>query len=139
MFITWYAFGRQKNSLAVTYAESIEQTGTQSALPGKAYITGQVVNPGVYELEPGDRLENLIERAGGLTFDADTDGLNLAELISDEQSVNIPKKGESAQTEVHGAKININSAGKNELMLLPGIGEKTAAAVIEYREKKRTV
>lgn len=33
------------------------------------------------------------------------------------------------------AKINLNSADKNALMGLPGVGEKIASCIIDYREK----
>lgn len=43
----------------------------------------------------------------------------------------------SKKKELPSGKININTASKTELMKLPGIGEKTAIAIIEYRTKTK--
>lgn len=37
--------------------------------------------------------------------------------------------------DANAAKVNINTAGKDQLMDLPRVGEKIAARIIEYREK----
>ena len=56
----------------------------------KVHITGQVVSPGLIELEVGSRIYDAIELAGGLTEDADTSKTNLAYILSDGEKIYIP-------------------------------------------------
>ncbi len=121
----------------------------------KVYIRGEVKNPGLYEIDADLRLIELIELAGGPTENADLDRLNLAAILSDGKTVKIPAVGEEeespevieamAQTDyeehfssgsdkIASGTVNINSAGKEELMRLPGVGEATAVKIINYRE-----
>lgn len=46
-------------------------------------------------------------------------------------------KNQNNEVLLSGKKININSASKIELMKLPGVGEKTAIKIIEYREQNK--
>lgn len=105
----------------------------------KAYITGEVEKPGVYSFLPGERLENLVEKAGGFTAEAEPESVNLALLLEDEMMIKIPRIGEFIVNEEFNkeefSKINLNSASKEELMTLPGIGEKKAEAIINFREE----
>lgn len=121
----------------------------------KVYIRGEVKTPGLYEIEADVRLIELIELAGGPTENADLDRLNLAAILQDGKTVKIPAVGEEeespevieamAQTDyeehfssgsdkIASGTVNINSAGKEELMRLPGVGEATAVKIINYRE-----
>ena len=109
-------------------------------------IKGEVLNPGVYEVREGDRIINLIEKAGGLTKEADSIGVNFALKLSDEMAVYIPKKGEATEvvgdlirngspnSEAGGSKVNLNLATASDLETLPGIGPAKSAAILEYRE-----
>ncbi|MBB6454341.1 competence protein ComEA [Salirhabdus euzebyi] len=100
-------------------------------------IKGAVNNPGVYEITAGSRVIDVIESAGGMTEEADTYSVNLAELVYDEMSIVIFKVGEEQgiwQTEKNN-KIRINSASKEELQSLSGIGPSKAEAIIQYREE----
>lgn len=105
-------------------------------------LKGQVTRPGVYEMKPGDRIVDLLAAAGGMTGDADDTHVNLAQLLTDEMIVYIPRDGEeipvpqakSAESAESGAKINLNTADLNELQTLPGIGPAKAQAIITHRE-----
>lgn len=117
----------------------------------KVHITGQINREGVYEIKDGDRLEDLINKAGGLSPDADSKSLNLAMKLEDQMKIYIPSKDEildqedastdqiisNADPSSQEGKININEASKEELMTLPNIGEKRAQAIIDYRQSKK--
>lgn len=103
-------------------------------------IGGAVKNPGLYELEKGARVKDGITAAGGIVGNADTSQINLAKKLNDEEKLYIPKVGEqapapSAQAASPAAKgpVSIQNGSKEDLMTLPGVGEKTADKIIEYR------
>lgn len=116
---------------------------TQTSVMLFVHVCGAVVNPGVYQLEPGSRLYEAVERAGGLTEDADGTCLNMARELSDGEQVLILTKEEMAtmphvptdsqRTQTLGL-VNINTATLAELTTVSGIGESRAQAIIAYRE-----
>lgn len=129
----------------------------------KAYICGCVVNPGVYELENGSRVIDLLNRAGGPAKDACLESINLALILTDCAKIYLPsieeiKKGKSLFFSFNNYNmispnsaddsanignginkstavrlININQASNTELELLPGIGSKIAEDIVDYR------
>lgn len=108
------------------------------------HIVGGVAQPGVYQLPDGSRLYELIEKAGGTVDGADTEAINMAEVIADGSQYRIPLKGESpqqtAQTGGSGGtsgadKIDINHADIQQLDKIPGVGEATAEKIVAFREK----
>lgn len=108
------------------------------------HVCGEVCAPGVYELENGSRVYEALEAAGGMTGEAAAHLLNQAEALSDGQQIYIPSVAEAeAQTagmpgvrEADDGKVDLNAAGKEELMSLSGIGEARAEAILRYREQK---
>lgn len=117
-------------------------------------------SPGVYELTSDSRLYEAIQMAGGFTDEAAGEALNQAEKIEDGSRIYVPTKEEAkAGTENNGTfvqnadnektdatkstdagstadgKVDINTAGKDELMTLSGIGEAKADAIIRYRDE----
>lgn len=107
-------------------------------------LKGAVKNPGMYELEEGRRVYDVIELAGGLIEQADENQINYALRLEDEMIVYIPYIGENpeeiAQTttttgSTNDGKIRINQASESELTTLPGIGPAKAEAIIQYREE----
>lgn len=102
------------------------------------HICGEVEKPGVYELPEGSRVYEAVEEAGGFTEDAAADYVNLAQILEDGWKIEIPSK--EGQTEVFAGiaddgRVDINTAAKEELLTLPGIGESRAESIIAYREK----
>lgn len=101
------------------------------------HVSGSVKRAGVYQLEKDKRIIDAIEKAGGMLEEADSDALNLAEKIKDGMKIYVPKKGEKPTTSTNlksQSYIDLNLAEKEELMTLPGVGEKTADKIIAYRE-----
>lgn len=103
-------------------------------------ISGEVVKPGVYRLKKGSRIEEALVSAGGLGVKADKEwvakNINQAELINDGEKFFIPKTGEVAGVKIEikkSSKININTAGVEELDKLSGIGPAMSQRIIDYR------
>ena len=111
------------------------------------YISGEVKNTGVYFLKKDSRITDLINICGGLTEEADVSKINPAQKLNDSDKIIIPKKEENLNTESIEdtnesdinvqEKININTATKDELTSLNGIGEATANKIINYRNKNK--
>jgi competence protein ComEA len=59
-------------------------------------IGGAVVKPGVYNVSSGTRLYEVIELAGGLISNADTDSINRAEFVEDGEKIIIPLRLQAA-------------------------------------------
>ncbi len=125
--------------------EAASEINEEAALSDElmyVYICGEVVEPGVYPLPPGSRIYELVEAAGGLTESAAPESVNLAQELTDGQMINIPAEGEiqdtsaaGTETGTDGDKININTASKELLMSLNGIGETKAESILSYREQ----
>ena len=157
-------------------------------------IKGQVKKPGVYFMEDGDRVIDVVKKAGGFTVYADTSANNLGMKVKDEMVIVIYSKREIADylavkekeksvyekcssdissngscvsdfsinssSEEKSSKdtsdekssssdtsdktsddskglVSINTASKEELMTISGIGESKALSIIEYRKTKK--
>jgi competence protein ComEA len=99
------------------------------------HVSGGVQAPGVYELARGSRAEDAVEAAGGPVDDADLERINLARVLQDGQQLYVPLIGEG-DVEAVSFPININIASVEQLGLLPGIGEVTAQAIVDYRDSE---
>ena len=108
-------------------------------------IKGAIESPGVYEMEHGDRLVDLIHQAGGFTKQANETEINLAQRLQDEMVVIVPKEGETpteaqvsssvGANETSKQQIHLNQATQDELETLNGIGPSKAQAIVDYREE----
>lgn len=106
-------------------------------------VKGAVTNPGIYEVAKNMRVQNAIDLAGGLLQNAETRHINFAQHVTDQMLLYIPVVGEeivdipytqpNSPVEEGTSKININTATDLELQALPGIGEKKALQIINYR------
>ncbi len=108
------------------------------------HVCGEVGNPDVYKIQSGMRVIDAVNMAGGLTENAASSKVNLARLLEDGERLYIPSIDEvegceeffeQSVSEPNNDKININTASKEELMSLNGIGEKRAEDIISYREQ----
>ena len=126
------------------------------------HVVGAVNEPGVYHLAAGARGDDALRAAGGARSNADLRLVNLAAPLVDGEQLVIPRIGERPPPTTTASRgrsggtgggskaspgdtsptrttlpliIDINRANADELDRLPGIGPKTAKAIIEHRTR----
>lgn len=114
-------------------------------------ISGCVKSPGIYHLPYNSRVIDAINAASGLTIEADTNRINLSKKIYDENKIIVPSKYDYVSHDIYNENnntqqtnknineldsllININSATREELEKLPGIGSTKADNIVQYRK-----
>ena len=143
-----------ENVLEVAQTNTTKETEEKNIF---VHIAGCVQKEGMLELSANCRIADAIEKAGGLTQEADLSDINLAYLLEDgmkiyipnqnerqennEKTKNIPKEENTPSMQIQDTNtkqdvININTATQEELDTLPGIGPATAAKIIAYRKEK---
>jgi competence protein ComEA len=127
------------------------------------HVLGAVRRSGVVELPASSRVGDALERAGGVTDDADLDRLNLARVLTDGERLYVPRVGQqevpealepvtegapdgtrdgsagsgSAESTGAGASavVDLNTADQAALETLPGIGPGLAGRIIAWRDE----
>ncbi|WP_454810906.1 helix-hairpin-helix domain-containing protein [Paenarthrobacter nitroguajacolicus] len=135
-------------------SESPQSEASEAGGSVLVHVAGAVQKPGVVSLPVGSRVFQAIEAAGGAVSNAELNGLNLAEVVSDGAKIQVPVVGEVPQpAPVAGssggaggsagaagpaaaeAKVNINTASLEELGTLPRVGPVTAQGIIDWRKE----
>ncbi|MCR6110361.1 helix-hairpin-helix domain-containing protein [Bacillus sp. A301a_S52] len=107
-------------------------------------IKGEVAKPGIYKMQPDDRVNNVVAKAGGFTDEANIEVINLAQRCYDEMVIVVPSSTDDSEgtlphLAVSGSEneegIFLNEATLDDLTSLPGIGPAKAEAIISYREE----
>lgn len=132
-------------NLIETVEESIEESIEETEIEIQdvyVHVSGCVINPGVYKLSSDSRINDAIKLAGGLCENNDISSINLSEKVYDEMKIHVYEIGEEVisienETINSTGKINLNTASKEELLTLTGIGEKKAEEIIEYRNQNK--
>lgn len=146
-------------SMSISQRSKKNQAGeiqSLTASTGDVYvdIKGAVLHPGAYQMAAQQRVGDAVQKAGGYTPEADPIQVNLAQKITDQMVIYIPRRGEkipivnsiSGQnsgttlnpmvTESNSnGKVNLNTATLEQLKGLTGVGEKKAQKILEYRQQ----
>ena len=145
-------------------AENVEITKTDVAnVTSKVYvdIKGSVKKPGVYQVSADSIVWDIVNLSGGFTKNAYTKNINLSQKVKDEMVIYVFSKNEMSKMnntvktdtacttniinydncittekkETNTVLVNINTASKEELMNVSGIGASKADSIIAYRIK----
>ncbi|MCH5266481.1 MAG: ComEA family DNA-binding protein [Lachnospiraceae bacterium] len=152
MIVTESFLDGEKNESSTPAEASGSQTSGEGTETVYIHVCGEVKKPGVYTFDKEPRVIEAVQKAGGFTKEADRSSINQAESVPDGTQLRIEARGgpgkggtgmnqtgtsagsgNSGQTDSSG-KININTASKEELMTINGIGEARAAEILSYRE-----
>jgi competence protein ComEA len=108
--------------------------------PITVYVSGNVNRQGLYSLPVGSRLNDAIQAAGGFAEDANSSGLNLAEILVDGEQIDVPQAVSPVATgsitrlvDPLSVLVDINTASLEQLDTLPNVGPKTAQDILDYR------
>jgi len=133
-----------------TQSSSQKKLTTQSSdTHSVAYVDvkGAVKQPGVYKLRQGLRAQDAIDCAGGVIVGADVNHVNMAQAVTDQQVLYVPMQGEnntpiganngqsSASGDSQADVVNLNTATKEQLTKITGVGDKKADLILQYREQ----
>lgn len=145
-------------------AENVEITKTDvTNVTSKVYvdIKGSVKKPGVYQVSADSIVWDIVNLSGGFTKNAYTKNINLSQKVKDEMVIYVFSKNEmlkmnenvktdttcttniinydncitTEKNEISTVLVNINTASKEELMNVSGIGASKADSIIAYRIK----
>lgn len=140
----------------IVLASSLETSKeSNDTLPSKTESTivvdikGAISVEGTYQMKVGDRVVDVIKKAGDFTDNADKTSVNLAQKVTDEMMIYVARQDEQRsllmssnfrssdtenKTEVK-KKLNLNTASENDLQNISGIGKKKAEDIVAYREE----
>lgn len=138
----------------IAYVETTSEESTSTSNNFYVDVKGEVKNPNVYMVSEGMLVIDAINLAGGFTKNAYTDNINLSKKLNNEMVIIVGNKKdyttsttikvindalikEEKKDNTNKALVNINTASKEELMTITGIGESKANSILEYRNKTK--
>lgn len=138
----------ESSPIVISESEFLEEKEEEQKIL-RVDVKGAVLKEGVYEVDEGSCVLDVIRLAGGLNDDADTSMVNLSKQVTDQMMIVIPTFEEVAEennltnfddtddvyADGSSSLVSINHASLSELQTLPGIGEKKALDIISYREE----
>lgn len=141
MFVVSLLLFTQTKIDATGQSTIIIQKNRLEGIFGMVDVGGAVQKPGVYPIEAGQRIYELIDKAGGLTDDADLvffdKNINRAQKLNDQVKVYVPFKTPEKLLEPLESSssflISLNSSDMADLETLPGVGEVTAKKIVDNR------
>lgn len=133
-------------TISTELVDEVSESGQTTDAQIQVYVCGEVVTPGVYHLNPGMRICDAVDAAGGFTEEASREYWNLAEPLTDGQMIFFPTEEEAKEREASAERagalpqetdqrVDINTADVAELITIPGIGETRAQAIVAYRQE----
>lgn len=156
VFSDYAATGGDKQNELLPVAEQAKTSTPGSDKKIMVYVSGAVLEPGMYELVPNSRALDAVAAAGGLTETADRERVNLARRLKDGNQVNVPSVKQTAARSATQAKegagnasassaakgkaavrVKLNTATAAELEALPGVGPALAQRIAAYRQGRR--
>ena len=139
----------QKTSQEATHkTQSTAVKTRKTQVPIYIHLTGAVKQPGVYQIAPNTVLFEMLQQAGGALKQAALNQLDLSRVLASNQKIHVPfahtqllvantaPSRAVLASNTANTRVNINHATASQLCELPGIGTKTAAAIIAYRQQK---
>ena len=130
VFVLWPRPAPSAIQAPVISADEVDAAQERTVI---VYLSGAVRSPGLYTLAVTLRVSDAIVAAGGLTADADPNCLpNLAAHLKDAKQIAVPFSGHCAKAKK--GKVDINTATREQLLLVPGMDAALADAIIKYRE-----
>jgi competence protein ComEA len=141
---------------ALAPTDPLAPLDTLAAQGVTVHVVGAVNDPGVYRLAPGARGDDALRAAGGARSNADLRLVNLAAPLVDGEQLFIPRVGERPPTTTVAGDgtqgpqrpassttprttlpliLDINRATAVDFERLPGIGPKTAQAIVDHRAR----
>ena len=134
-------WGEKESVVPQETALKLETAPVQGKTLAKVYVSGAVALPGIYQVEPGLRVADVLALAGGADENADLQKVNLAQKCKDGMQVKVPsRKIVSAKNQSSRAvagtgspAILLNAASEAELDRLPGISPVLARRIVQYR------
>jgi competence protein ComEA len=138
--VTKFGLAVNKNNIEVNLNDENSSIDLEIEKESKilVHVSGEVNNPGVYELELNSRLDDLVQISGGLTTKADVTRVNLARLLEDGLKIHIPSLETDTEESQGSSRLTLtdfNQLSAKELETIDGIGEVISKRIVDYREQ----